>query len=57
MLERTPDTATVKQKMVFASSRAQVLLGLTKGSGVIDIQATDDDEVSYESGAWNYMVS
>jgi len=45
----TPDTATIKQKMVFASSRAQVFLGLTKGSGVIDIQATDDDEISYES--------
>lgn len=48
---RTPDTATIKQKMVYASSRAQIFLGLTKGSGIIDIQASDEDDVSYESGA------
>jgi hypothetical protein len=42
--------------MVFASSRAQVFLGLTKGSGVIDIQATDEDEVSHESGAQHQIV-
>ncbi|KAF8236361.1 actin depolymerizing protein, partial [Tricholoma matsutake] len=45
----TPDTAKIKQKMVFASSRAQVQRALTSASSVIDIQATDEDEVSFES--------
>lgn len=42
--------------MVFASSRAQVQRALTSASSVIDIQATDEDEVSFESGVCDRVV-
>lgn len=44
---RSPDTAKIKQKMLFASSRDTLRKSL---SGIVtDISATDDDDVSYET--------
>ncbi|TFL01685.1 actin depolymerizing factor [Pterulicium gracile] len=43
----SPDTAKIKQKMLFASSKSALKLGLV---GVaVEIQGTDFSEISYES--------
>ena len=48
MLCRSPDTAKIKQKMIFASSRdalKRALVGIS-----VEIQGTDSSEVAYEAG-------
>ena len=46
---RSPDSAKIKQKMVFASSRDALKRALT---GVaIEIQGTDHSEVAHEAGS------
>jgi hypothetical protein len=46
---RTPDTARIKPKMVYASSREALRKSLTGIS--VDIQGTEKDEVSYQNSA------
>ena len=46
---RAPDTASIKQKMVYASSKdvlKRALVGLSA-----DIQGTDHSEIAYDTGA------
>jgi cofilin len=48
MLCRSPDTAKIKQKMVFASSKDALrrsLVGIA-----VEIQGTDPSEVAHEAG-------
>jgi hypothetical protein len=49
MLDRAPDDAKIKAKMVFASSKdalRRALVGIA-----VEIQGTDFSEVAYEAGA------
>ena len=48
ILNRAPDSSKIKAKMVYSTSKDALRRGLV---GVqIDVQATDHDEISYESG-------
>ena len=54
VVARTPPSSRVKQKMVYASSRDALRKSL---SGIhLDIQGTDKDEVSYETGAASALL-
>ncbi len=45
---RSPDEAKIKQKMLFASSKDALRRSLQ--AVAVEIQGTDFDEISYESG-------
>ena len=46
LVSRCPDTASVKDKMLYASSKDAVKKAL--GSGITEVQATDLSELSFD---------
>ena len=54
-LRRSPDTAKIKQKMLFASSKEALrrsLVGIA-----VEIQGTDSSEIAFEAGAYGCAAS